>query len=47
MIGGSRILYDLARVWRIMVEIKTSQGPINVKIPMFDENIREMVQACG
>jgi len=29
-----------------MVEIKTSQGPIVVRIPMLDENVQEMVRDC-
>jgi tetratricopeptide (TPR) repeat protein len=44
--GGSNIYPTFGSTWRIMVELKTSMGPIVVKIPMFDDNVQEMVQAC-
>lgn len=45
-IGGSNIFPNLDSTWRVMVEIKTSLGPIVVKIPMRDSSIQEMVEAC-
>jgi len=38
---------NFASIWRIMVEVKTSLGPIVLKIPMFDGNVQEMAQACN
>ena len=43
---GSNIFPDLTKTWRIMAEIKTSHGPIIVRIPMLDENVQEVIKAC-
>lgn len=46
MLGVVRIFLKAADTWRVMVELKTTAGPIIVKIPIFDGNIQELFQAC-
>jgi hypothetical protein len=36
----------LGTTWRIIVEINASQKPILVKIPIYDDNIQELIQTC-
>jgi hypothetical protein len=36
----------LDTTWRIIVEINASQKPILVKIPIYDDNIQELIQTC-
>lgn len=43
---GANIYLKSAATWRVMAEIKTSNGAIIVKVPMFDANIQELVQSC-
>jgi hypothetical protein len=43
---GANIFLKPANVWRVMAELKTSNGAIIVKIPMFDSNIQELMQSC-
>ena len=43
---GSNIFLKSSNTWRVMAELKTSNGAIIVKIPMFDAGIQELVQSC-
>jgi len=36
----------LDTTWRIIVEINAAQKPMIVKIPVYDDNIQELIQAC-
>src|SRR5262245_45701304 len=36
----------LDTTWRIIVEINAAQKPIIVKIPVYDDNIQELIQTC-
>jgi hypothetical protein len=33
--------------WRTLAEIKTSNGNILIKVPLFDDNIRKLVMSCS
>jgi hypothetical protein len=43
---GVNIFLKAADAWRVMVELQTGAGPIILKIPLFDENIQELLQTC-
>jgi hypothetical protein len=43
---GANIYLKPANVWRVMVELKTSNGAIIVKIPVFDASIQELMHNC-
>ena len=33
-------------VWRVMVEFKTADGDIIIKIPMYDAAVQELIGSC-
>ena len=32
--------------WRVLAEIQTNQGPVFIKIPLFEKNVRKLVEGC-
>ena len=37
----------LESAWRIMAQINTSKDPITIKIPVYDDNIQQLIKSCG
>jgi hypothetical protein len=38
--------FPLAAIWRWLVEIETSVGPLLIQIPTYDEHVQEFIAAC-
>jgi hypothetical protein len=44
--GSTTDPFPLAAIWRSLIEIETSVGPLLIKIPMYDQHVQEFVAAC-
>jgi hypothetical protein len=46
VVSGANIFLNRDDTWRVMAELKTTQGAIIVKIPLLDSSIQELFQTC-
>jgi hypothetical protein len=38
--------FDERKIWRIMLEVKTSSGSLTIKVPVLNKNIQELIYSC-